>query len=108
MGVLVYQGAQATLASVIGAIVGSVFNYLLQYYWTFRSGQPHSTHIPAYMLTVIVSWLLNALIFHLFITTTLLGVGFSQLFTSAIVALMNFIFYRRIVFHERINRNPAS
>lgn len=108
MGVLVYQGAQATLASIIGAIVGSIFNYLLQYYWTFRSVQPHGAHIPAYLLTIIASWLLNALIFHLLMSTTQLGIGFSQLFTSAIVALMNFIFYRRVVFHERINRNPAS
>ncbi len=36
MVLLVREGLKPVLATIIGAFVGSIFNYLLQFYWTFK------------------------------------------------------------------------
>lgn len=102
MAWLVYRGAPAVFATIIGAATGSVFNYVFQFYWTFSGKGSHSKAIPVYAGTAILSWIINAGAFYFLISVTHVGYGFAQLCATAVVAVMNFILYKRIVFHERI------
>lgn len=107
MALLVWQGAPAVLATVIGAIVGSLFNYLFQFYWAFSGIGVHSKAIPAYASTAILGWCVNAGIFYLLISIVHADHGLAQLCATAAVAVINFILYKRIVFHERVIRKLA-
>lgn len=103
MALLIRGGSQPVLATAIGAFVGSVFNYLFQFHWTFNGVGIHSKAIPAYASTAILGWCVNAGIFYFLISIAHAGQGLAQVCTTAVVAAMNFILYKRVVFHERIN-----
>ncbi|MEA3274328.1 MAG: GtrA family protein [Pseudomonadota bacterium] len=53
----------ATLASSCGFSIGVVCNYLLQYYWTFRSSGSHAQRFPLFVAVAIAMLALNAAIF---------------------------------------------
>ncbi|AEC21235.1 GtrA-like protein [Pusillimonas sp. T7-7] len=103
MGLLMWQGAQPVLATTIGALSGSVFNYLLQFHGPFNGIGNHGTAIPAYVFTVVLGWSVNAALLYGLIHFSPIGLGLAQLCTTAAVAAMNFTLYQRIVFHERIS-----
>lgn len=103
MALLIRGGLQPLPATGIGALVGSAFNYLFQFHWTFNGVGVHGKAIPAYASTAVLGWCVNAGLFHVLISIAHAGHGSAQVFTTAGVAAMNFILYKRVVFHERIN-----
>ena len=50
-----------TAAAVAFVIVVSV-NYILHYFWTFKSTGPHATTVPRFLATVFGGMLINALV----------------------------------------------
>lgn len=101
MWLFILLGLNATLATALGATLGAVVNYLLQYYHTFRCQEDHAIVIPDYLRVVLVGWLANLLLFHLLYNYLLPNAAWSQLVTTALVTVLNFILYHRKVFHER-------
>lgn len=104
IGLFVWLGEQPTFATAIGALAGSTFNYLFQFYWTFGGRSEHSRTIPVYACSTIVGWGVNVGLFYFLISVIYAGVAWAQILTTAIVAAINFILYKRIVFNERIIR----
>lgn len=102
MLVLVRAGMTPVPATLIGALAGSLFNYLLQFHWTFKGHGVHRTAVPAYVGTVFLGWLVNAVLVWLFTSVAHAGVALAQLIATGAVAIMNFIAYQKVVFHERI------
>lgn len=103
MGALVVAGGNPVLSTAVGAVAGSAFNYVLQFSWAFNGVARHSAAIPAYVLVVILGWALNAALYACLTLFFEIGIVKAQVFTTAIVAVMNFSVYKRIVFHERVN-----
>ena len=98
---LINLQVEAVLASSLGAFVGSVVNYFLQYFFTFKTKRLHKQALLAYIPAVSVSWLLNLVIFY-----SLYGRLFSeplmaQVVTTGILAVVNFLFYKKIVFRAK-------
>lgn len=92
---------EPVLASSIGAFVGAIVNYFLQYFFTFKTKRLHKQALLAYIPAVSVSWLLNLTIFY-----SLYGRLFSepliaQVVTTGILAVVNFLFYKKIVFRAK-------
>ncbi len=102
MGLLVQGGLSPLLSTAIGAFTGAVSNYFLQFYWAFNGKGVHGSSMPVYAFTVILGGLLNAGLFHLLTALIHVGIVPAQIFSTAAVAVMNFVIYKRIVFHERI------
>ncbi|KAA0910338.1 GtrA family protein [Pusillimonas sp. ANT_WB101] len=103
MAALAKAGMQPVWATSIGAVAGSFLNYVLQFYWTFRGNGMHGKAIPAYVCAVILGWCVNAGIFYLLISFAHFGLYMAQICATAVVAIINFIIYKRMVFHECIN-----
>lgn len=103
MAAFAKAGMHPILATSIGAVAGSVLNYVLQFYWTFRGNGMHGKAIPAYICAVIMGWCVNAGIFYLLISFAHSGLYIAQICATAVVAIINFIIYKRMVFHECIN-----
>jgi putative flippase GtrA len=98
---LINLQVEAVLASSLGAFVGAVVNYFLQYYFTFKTKRLHKQALLAYIPAVSVSWLLNLIVFY-----SLYGRLFSeplmaQVVTTGILAVVNFLFYKKIVFRAK-------
>ncbi len=103
MAALATAGMQPVWATSMGAVAGSALNYVLQFYWTFRGNGMHGKAIPAYVCAVIMGWCVNAGIFYLLISFAHFGLYMAQICATAVVAIINFTVYKRMVFHECIN-----
>lgn len=102
MSLLIEKGLPPVLATAIGALIGSAFNYTFLFYWTFNGTGIHGKEIPSYACTVIFGWCANAGVFYFLISSVHAGLALAQVCTTAAVAVMNFVLYKRMVFHERI------
>jgi len=103
MAILVYQDMSPVRASTAGAIVGAVINYMLQFHWAF-SARSHEKAAPAYACTLLLGWCANAATLAFFISVTQLDTRLGQACATATVAAMNFILYKKVVFHESVSR----
>lgn len=100
---LVIIGFPPIVATSMGAVVGSVVNYIFQFFWTFNGVSRHEKTIPVYLCTVVLAWVANAGFYYLLTLFSEMGAAVAQVSTSIAVAAMNFILYKRIVFHERVS-----
>ena len=97
---LAHVGIVAVLATTLGAITGAIVNYYLQFYVTFKSQQKHIKTLPNYLIAVGFSFFLNGLIFmglEKILPNELMVV---QILTSMVVTVINFILYKKVVFHD--------
>ena len=99
-GLLTLQ-IEAVLASSIGAFLGAIVNYFLQYFFTFKTKRQHKKALLAYMPAVLISWLLNLGLFY-----SLYGLLFSdpliaQVVTTGVVMVVNFLLYKKVVFRAK-------
>ena len=80
----------ATLATSIGFIVGSVANYSLQYHWTFSADGPHHIMFTRYALVTLTTMSINAGLFWLFTQQFGLFYLYSQLIATGLMVFVNF------------------
>jgi putative flippase GtrA len=96
-GLIILQ-VEAVLASSIGAFLGAIANYFLQYFFTFKTKRRHKPALLAYIPAVLVSWLLNLVLFYSLYSWLLLGPLMAQVVTTSIVMVVNFLLYKKVVF----------
>ncbi|MDO5679939.1 MAG: GtrA family protein [Pelistega sp.] len=87
-------------ATSYGAVSGAIVNYYLQRSVVFNSQGSHRRTLPRYILSVGLSFLFNALIFALLQNSGLFSLLMAQVVTTVCVMFMNFVLYKRLVFHE--------
>ncbi|WP_458699666.1 GtrA family protein [Sulfurospirillum sp. 1307] len=98
MTLLVWLGINANISTSVGVIIGAIFNYIFQYYYTFDSDEQHNTSILKYIITVSISFVSNLILFTIFHNFLQINIFVSQLLTSAIVAIQNYLIYKNFVF----------
>ncbi len=98
MWLLINFKVYATLATAIGMMIGAVINYFLQYNWTFKADISHLTSTRNYIITVILSFISNTFLFWLCYDKLYINILLSQIITSIIVALQNYLIYKKFVF----------
>jgi len=100
MGLLIYWGMDPVWATSAGAVAGAVFNYIFQYYYTFRSDRQHRYSMLAYLIAAVLAWLSNLMLFVLFHEILGTDVITAQLITTLIVTVQNFFVYKKLVFYR--------
>ena len=98
MAFLVWIGVAPLISTSVGVIVGAIVNYVLQYYYTFDADVNHKKSIRNYIITVCLSFTSNFIFFWVFHHLFGINIIFSQLLTSATVAIQNYIIYKKFVF----------
>lgn len=83
-------GIQAAWASGIGYIFGSVVNYLLNYFFTFKSDQSHRDAAPKYFGVLGVGWCINTGLMLLFTHHWEWNIWLAQILTTGIGLIWNF------------------
>ena len=92
---LILLQVDAVLASSIGAFLGAIVNYFLQYFFTFKTKRQHKQALLAYAPAVLVSWLLNLVLFYSLYGDVFLDPLVAQVATTAVVMVVNFLLYKR-------------
>lgn len=95
------SGKSATVAaSAIGYILGSVVNYVLNYFLTFGSGKSHVEAASKYFAVLAIGWCLNLGLMSVFVHRWDWHPWLSQLLTTGIGLCWNFIGSKLWVFRE--------
>ncbi|MCG6862085.1 MAG: GtrA family protein [Chromatiaceae bacterium] len=88
----------ATLASACGFAFGVSVNYLLQYYWTFRSSGSHTRRFPLFGLVAVAMLGLNAAIFWGLHERAGVNYLIAQAVAIGVVFVFNFVINARYTF----------
>lgn len=100
---LVELGVTPSIATLVGATIGALLNYLLQFYVVFSSASTHKRSATRYTLLLMLNIPINTLLFMMLSQVLWKNIFLTQLLTSAIVALGNLCFYQKVIFNERVN-----
>lgn len=84
-------GFDAVTASAVGFVCGAVLNYVLNHRYTYRSDVPHVRGATRFVLVVLVGLAGNVLLMALLAGWLGWNYLLSQLITTAVVMLWNFI-----------------
>ena len=101
MAGLIGIGLEPILATASGSVSGAAMNYGLQRRLAFRNSSPHRLTLWRYVGSCVVAWFCNLLLFFLLNSLLALPVTLSQIITTGLVAALNYIVYKRLVFYEK-------
>lgn len=87
-----------TAASAIGYLFGSVFSYLMSYYYTFDSKRSHVEAVASFYLMVATGFFINTGIVHMLAAGLGWNPWLSQVFATALTLLWNFLISKLFVF----------
>lgn len=95
-----WLAASPTLASTLGAILGGVTNYLLNYHVTFRSGASHVEASPRFLVVALLGLLVNGVLVNTL--TRHLGMHYlaAQVVATLAVLLTGFVANRSWTFKD--------
>jgi putative flippase GtrA len=88
-GLVHWTGANPVLASSLGFVVSAFANYLLNYYYTFRSKHEHGPALLKFMVIAGVGLILNLMIMQI-LTGETLHYLIAQVIATAVVLLWSF------------------
>ncbi|WP_052364831.1 GtrA family protein [Halotalea alkalilenta] len=92
MALLVASGVQASGATALAMAAGAGVNYFLQRRYMFSRACGFS--LGVYLLSVGMAWSVNLVAFQL-LHTSGIGIVLAQLSSTALVALLNFLFLQK-------------
>jgi len=84
-------GISAVAASAIGYVLGSVVNYILNYFFTFDSKKSHVETASKYYAVLGVGWCLNLALMALFVNVLAWNYWIGQVITTGIGLIWNFL-----------------
>jgi len=97
-GLLKHSGFGVVLASTYGALAGTVVNYILHYFFTFRSGKDHRVALIKFWVIAQAGWALNAGLLFLNLQLFKAPTIPAQLFATGFIFLSSFQINRRWTF----------
>lgn len=100
MATLIHFSIAASTATAVGAALGAIANYLLQFHYTFDGRARHQRAVPRYLVAIAVGWLANLAGFGLLHNFLAVDTALAQGVTSLLLAIASFFLYQRVVFHE--------
>ena len=95
-----FLAASAVIASAIGYVLGSVVNYLLNYFFTFASGKSHLEAASKYYAVIGVGWCINTGLMALFVVQLQWNYWIAQFVTTGIGLVWNFLGSRFWAFRQ--------
>lgn len=98
---LINLQVEAVLASSIGAFAGAIVNYVLQYFFTFKTERKHKQALLTYIPAVVFSWSLNLALFYILYGGLFPEPMMAQVVTTVLVAIVNFLIYKKVVFRAK-------
>lgn len=98
-----YGGMYYVYASVLAFVLSIAVSFTLQKFWTFRDDPLHDMHrqFARYLLVILFGLTLNTILIYFFVEVTALWYVLAQILTTAVIAVINYFFYRHFVFRER-------
>jgi putative flippase GtrA len=104
-----HWGGHEIIASCIGFAVGACVKYPLNYWWNFRSRQPHLVALPRFVAGLAIGFALNAIVLAVFLQMfDKLHYMVSQVLTTGVVLFANYAIARLWIFRAAQERPEDS
>lgn len=98
-----------TISTAAGFCLAVTFNYLAQYYWTFKPTGSHKRFIFRFLMVTIITFFINTGLFWFLTEYQKFPYILSQVFATGSVFLINFIINRHFTFKSHpVRQNEAS
>lgn len=91
-------GFGVVFASTCGALAGTIVNYILHYFYTFRSRKDHRATFAKFWLIAEIGWGINAGLLFFNVQLFQIATIPAQLTTTAVTFLFSFVMNRRWTF----------
>lgn len=98
---VVLDKAPAVTGSAIGYLLGSLVNYILNYFFTFDSGKSHVEAASKYFGVLAVGWGINFGLMSLLVEHWHIWHWYAQIFTTGFVLCWNFAGSKLWAFKDR-------
>ncbi|WKD48590.1 GtrA family protein [Microbulbifer spongiae] len=89
------------IATLVGSAFGAVANYWLQHRLAFPDADIYARTFFRYLASCVLAWSANVSFFFLLTRVVHFPIITAQVVTTALVAGLNFVVYKRLVFHEK-------
>lgn len=96
-----WAGWWEVAASSAGFAVGAAVKYPLNYWVVFRSRAMHSQAIVRFAIGLAVGFALNGLVLAILLKSLDVHYLVSQVFTTGVVTMVNYVLARNWIFHVR-------
>jgi putative flippase GtrA len=104
-----YWSGHEIIASCVGFAVGACVKYPLNYWWNFRSQQPHLVALPRFAVGLALGFTLNAIVLAVLLQSfDKLHYMVSQVLTTGVVLFANYAIARLWVFRAARERPEGS
>ncbi|EYC51570.1 polysaccharide biosynthesis protein GtrA [Hylemonella gracilis str. Niagara R] len=100
MAALIGLGQPELLATVVGSVSGALVNFFAQRHLTFRDRPVTHMAVWPYAWTCLLSWLINAWVFHLCFAWAGWPVAVAQGLATLMAAWASYFLYGRLVFRQ--------
>jgi putative flippase GtrA len=100
MAFLIALGVPELSATVAGSVAGALVNFFAQRDLTFRDRRVTNMAVWPYVLACLLSWLINAWVFHLVFAWVAWPVAIAQGLATLMAALASYFLYGRLVFRQ--------
>lgn len=100
MAILIALGVPELPATVAGSVAGALVNFFSQRHLTFRDRRVTNMAVWPYVLACLLSWLINAWVFHLGFAWAGWPVAIAQVLATLMAALASYFLYGRLVFRQ--------
>ncbi|MFS1526189.1 GtrA family protein [Microbulbifer sp. 2304DJ12-6] len=88
-------------STLIGSASGAIVNYWLQHRLAFPGAEMYARTFFRYLASCAFAWIVNVSVFFVLTRDVHFPIIIAQVVTTALVAGLNFIVYKRLVFHEK-------
>ncbi len=99
---------EAVTASALGYGLSSIFNYLLNYHFTFSSNAKHHIAAVKFAIVVIIGLTLNSLIMYVLVNGFDCHYLLAQIISTGIVLIFNFIIHKYWTYKTKIGSHNAE
>jgi len=100
---LFYIGILAELSNFIGYIIGFFVSYYLNKKYNFKSKNSHKKDMPKFIVSMLVAYIVNLIVFSLFYRYLEMNVYFSQVIAGIFYVAIGYILSKIYVFNGSEN-----
>jgi len=98
----------AVIASSFGYFISAIANYLLNYYFTFRSDNWHRVAAARFALVAAAGFILNALLMELLAEKLHFPYVLAQILATVVTVMWNYWANSKWSFGRRLSRNEGD
>ena len=95
-----FFGFNKNLSSSLGFLIASMFHYIIQYYWAFKSEKIHKEAFLNYIISLSFSFFVNLIIFYILYNFFRIDYKIAQTLCILVIFPTNYFLSKKFIFSK--------